>query len=161
MSRIRKKPSKSAESDAEKSIEGGEGYYLYSSDEEFNKDSENYVAWQDIFDVLEKGDLILCELKTMIDEHIAASFLDWEKITQTRWYCVQVVKTETISEAKRCLLLEIKNDKGEFVVKYFVAHELGDVYHVEDHELTRKSKTKLSKVKFVGAELNLDEEAKV
>lgn len=127
-----------------------------SSVENIDMTSDNYVSWERIYEKVEEGKLILCELKTMIDEHIVASLLYWEKITSTKWYCVQVIKTETISEAKRCLVLEIKNDAGDYEVKYFVAHELGDVYFVEDFEFTRRSKARLSKIPLVGAKVGTD-----
>ena len=123
-------------------------------DEEGEEHSQNYVPWQTVYDMVQKDELISCKLKTDIEEHIVASLLYWQKVTGFKWYCVQVIRAETISEEKRCLVLEIKNDHRSYAVKYFVAHELGSVYFVEDFELTRKSKTKLAKVRLIGAKIS-------
>lgn len=122
-----------------------------SDTEEF--DAENIISWEAVNECVDNGKLILCQLETDLAEHIVASLLYWEGLSKVKWFCVQVIKVETITEEKRCLILEIKNEKEEFAVKYFISQELGDKYFIEDFEFTRQSKVRLGKVKLIGAKM--------
>ena len=115
-------------------------------------DPQGIILWQDVEVALNK-EKVLCDLKVDIMEHIVASLLFWNRKTTSDWSCVQVIDVETITEEKRILLLEVVNSVKEYDVVYFVSHELVDKYFVEQFDLTKQSKSKLAKVKLVGAKL--------
>lgn len=117
-------------------------------------DSEHMVSAEEIDSRIEAGSKeIKCSLEIDIEEHILATLIYWSRITSRKWSCVQVLTVETITEEKRYLILEIQDEKDVYDVKYFVASEFGDNYMVDDFELTKQSKNKLSKMKLKGAKL--------
>lgn len=116
------------------------------------KYSIHYIYWPEVHEALENSEssLILCTLEQNVDEHIIACLLYWNRVTGNNWKCVQVLKHEMVSEAKRCLMLQIQNEENKFDVRYFIANEVGDSFCVEHYKLSRKSVARLQKLDIAG-----------